>query len=121
VPNAQGMQYAVSVTHNAGVKEKSGLAGKIAGKWPFLGIRAGFSPENTNELGWRRGSESGGAFSGNQPAYPDLQGHFNPYFTGLQAVFGTIRPPSGLSRHTHGFNTIIEEIVEGFVEGFLTS
>ena len=68
----------------------------------------------------RRGSESDEALTGNLPAYPDLQGHFNADFTGVQAVFSTIRQLSCLTRRTPGFYSVIEEIVEGFVEGFLT-
>jgi hypothetical protein len=54
-----------------------------------------------------------------QPQYPDLQGDFNADFTGLQAVFNTIRSLPDLTRHLHAYYSVIEEFVEGFVEGFL--
>jgi hypothetical protein len=49
---------------------------------------------------------------------PDLQGNFNIDFTGVQAVSDTIllNPPP--TRHTPAAYSVIEEIVEGFVEGF---
>ena len=40
---------------------------------------------------WRRGSESNGVFTDCQPQYPDLRGYFNADFTGVQALFDTIR------------------------------
>jgi hypothetical protein len=67
---------------------------------------------------WRRGSESNDVFSGCQPQYPDLQGYFNIDFTGLQALFGTTRHTPDLTRHLHPAYSVIEEIVEGFVEKF---
>jgi hypothetical protein len=67
--------------------------------------------------GWRRGSESNGAFTDCQPQYPDFQGYFNTGFTGVQAVFDTIRHIPGLTRRIPAAYPVIEEIVEGFVEG----
>jgi hypothetical protein len=68
---------------------------------------------------WRRGSESNGAFTDCQPQYPDLQGYFNTGFTGVQALSDTIRFNSSPTRHAPTAYTVIEEIVEGFVEGLL--
>jgi hypothetical protein len=59
--------------------------------------------------------------TGCQPQYPDLQGDFNIDFARLQGVFGTTRHLPALTRHRHPTYSVIEEIVEGFVEGFLTS
>jgi hypothetical protein len=70
---------------------------------------------------WRRGSESNGAFTGCQPQYPDLLGHFNAGFTRVQALFVTIRHLPDLTHRIHGFYSAIEEIVEAFVEGFSTT
>jgi hypothetical protein len=67
---------------------------------------------------WRRGSESNGVFTDCQPQYPDLQGYFNTGFTGLQAVFITIRHLPDLTRQIPAAYSVIEEIVEGFVEEF---
>jgi len=67
---------------------------------------------------WRRGSESNEVFTDGQPQYPDLQGHFNFDSKGLQAVSGTTRHLPALTRHAPGACSVIEEIVEGFVEGF---
>ena len=58
-------------------------------------------------------------FTDCQPQYPDLQGDYNADFTGVQAVFNTIRPLPDLTRHIPVVYPVIEEIVEGFVEGFL--
>jgi hypothetical protein len=66
----------------------------------------------------RRGSESNGVFTDCQPQYPDLQGDFNANFTGLQEVSGTIHHMPDLTRHVPAAYSVIEEIVEGFVEGF---
>jgi hypothetical protein len=66
----------------------------------------------------RRGSESNEVFTDCQPQYPDLQGYFNADFTGLQEVSDTIRHLPDLTRHIPGTYSVIEEIVEGFVEGF---
>ena len=49
------------------------------------------------------------------------RGDFNADFTGVQALFETIRHIPDLTRHIPGAYSVIEEIVEGFVEGFLTS
>jgi hypothetical protein len=65
----------------------------------------------------RRGSESKGAFTDYQPQCPDLQGDFNVGFTGVPALFETIRLNSPPARHTPAAYSVIEEIVEGFVEG----
>jgi hypothetical protein len=67
----------------------------------------------------RRGSVFNEVFTDCQPQYPDLQGYFKADFTGLQAVFNTIRQLPDLTRHLPGYYSLIEEIVEGFVEGFL--
>jgi hypothetical protein len=67
--------------------------------------------------GWRRQSESDTVFTGCQPQYPDLQGNFNVGFTGVQALFETIRLNSPPARHTAAAYSVIEEIVEGFFEG----
>jgi hypothetical protein len=67
----------------------------------------------------RRGSESNGVFTDCQPQYPDLQGDFNIDFTGVQALFDTIRLNSPPTRRLPVAYSVIEEIVEGFVEGFL--
>jgi hypothetical protein len=67
---------------------------------------------------WRRGSESNEVFTDCQPQYPDLQGDINADFTGLQAIFNTIRSLPDLTRHIPAAYSVIEEIVEGFVEGF---
>ena len=64
------------------------------------------------------GSESNGVFTDCQPQYPDFQGYFNSGFIGVQGLFAAIRQLSDLTRRTHGFYSVIEEIVEGFVEGF---
>src|ERR1035437_3112944 len=68
---------------------------------------------------WRRRSESNGVFTDCQPQYPDLQGNFNIDSKGLQEIFGTTRHLPDLTRHAHAAYSVIEEIVEGFVEGFL--
>ncbi len=76
------------------------------------------SPCRSSGSGWRRGSESNGVFTDCQPQYPDLQGYFNTGFRVIQAVFNTTRPLPDLTRHIHPYYSVIEEIVEGFVEGF---
>jgi hypothetical protein len=48
-----------------------------------------------------------------------LQGYSNSDSKGLQAVFSTTRHAPALSRHAHPAYSVIEEIVEGFVEGIL--
>jgi hypothetical protein len=68
-----------------------------------------------------RGSESNDVFTGCQPQYPDLPGYFNIDATGLHAVIGTARYLPAITRHTHAAYSVIEEIVEGFVEVFLLS
>jgi hypothetical protein len=70
-------------------------------------------------MSWRQGSESNDAFTDYQPQYPDLQGNFNTAFAGVQDHFGTTRPLQDLTRHIPVAYSVIEEIVEGFVEGFL--
>jgi hypothetical protein len=67
---------------------------------------------------WRRGSESNEVFTDYQPQYPDLQGYFNADFKGPQAVFTTTPHLPDLTRNLHAAYSVIEEIVEGFVEGF---
>ena len=62
--------------------------------------------------------ESNGVFTDYQPQYPDLQGYFNAGFAGVQAVFITIRQLPDLTHHLPPYYSVIEEIVEGFVEGF---
>jgi len=69
---------------------------------------------------WRRGSESNEVFTDYQPQYPDLQGYFNADFTGLQEVSDIIRQLPDLTRHTPTAYSVIEEFVEGFVEGFFS-
>jgi len=66
---------------------------------------------------WRRGSESNDVFTDYQPQYPDLHGFFNIDFTGVQAISDTNRPLPDLTRHLLAYYSVIEEIVEGFVEG----
>jgi hypothetical protein len=68
----------------------------------------------------RRGSETNEVFTDYQPQYPDLQAHLNAVFSGLQEVFTTIRQLPDLTPHLPVAYSVIEEIVEGFVEGFLT-
>jgi len=67
---------------------------------------------------WRRRSESNEVFTDYQPQYPDLQGYFTADFTGVQAVYGAIGTLPDLTRHIPTANSVIEEIVEGFVEAF---
>jgi hypothetical protein len=67
---------------------------------------------------WRRGSESNEVFAVCQPQYPDLQGHFNIDFTSVQALFTITRHAPALTRHLPAAYSVIEEFVEGFVEGF---
>jgi hypothetical protein len=59
-----------------------------------------------------------GSFADCQPQCPDLQGDFNTGFTGVQAVFGTTHHLPALTRHLLAAYSVIEEIVEGFVEDF---
>jgi hypothetical protein len=66
------------------------------------------------------GQTSNEVFTDYQPQYPDLQDYFNADFTRVQAVFNTIRQLPDLTRHLPGYYSLIEEIVEGFVVGFLT-
>jgi hypothetical protein len=49
-----------------------------------------------------------------------LRGNFNADLTRVQAVSNTIRQLSDLTRHLPAAYSVIEEIVEGFVESFLT-
>jgi hypothetical protein len=65
---------------------------------------------------WRRRPESNEVFTDCQPQYPDLQRYFNTGFTGVQALYETIRHIPDLTRHTPAAYSVIE----GFVEGFLT-
>jgi hypothetical protein len=67
--------------------------------------------------GKRRGSESNEFFTDNQPQYPDLLSNLKVDFTGPQAVFCTIRQLPDLTRNLPALYSVIEEIVEGFVEG----
>jgi hypothetical protein len=76
----------------------------------FLGNR-----ENTHR---RRGSESNEVFTDNQPQYPDLRGNINAVIKGVQEVSTTIRELPDLTRQSPVAYSVIEEIVEGFVEGF---
>jgi hypothetical protein len=57
-------------------------------------------------------------FTGCQPQYPDLQWNFNIDSKWLHAVFDTTRHLPDLTRHAYPAHSVIEEIVEGFVEGF---
>jgi hypothetical protein len=68
---------------------------------------------------WRRGPESNGVFVGCQPQYPDLKGNCSIDSKGLQEVFGTTRRLPALTRHAHPAYSVVEEIVEGFVEGLI--
>jgi hypothetical protein len=63
-------------------------------------------------------SESHEAFTDYQPQYPDLRGYFNADIARVQDVFDTIRQLSDLTRHIPASYSVIEEIVEVFVEGF---
>jgi hypothetical protein len=74
--------------------------------------------ETSYPASWRRGSESNGVFTDYQPQYPDLQGYFNADLTTVQAVSDTIRQLPDLTRHLPVAYSVIEEIVESFVEGF---
>jgi hypothetical protein len=47
-----------------------------------------------------------------------LRGYFNADLTTVQAVFDTIRQLSDLTRYLPASYSVIEKIVEGFVEGF---
>ena len=60
-------------------------------------------------LGTKAEAESDEALTGNLPAYPDLQGHYNAHFTGVQGVFYPIRPLSGFTRCTHGFYSVNQQ------------
>jgi hypothetical protein len=66
----------------------------------------------------RRRSESNDVFISHQPQYADLQGDFNIDSKGVQVVFGTTRNLPALTPHAHAAYSVIEEFVEGFVEGF---
>jgi hypothetical protein len=66
-----------------------------------------------------RESESNDTFTGCQPQYHDLQGYFNIDSKGLQAVFTTTRYLPVLTRLLHPAHSVIEETVEGFVEGLV--
>jgi hypothetical protein len=50
--------------------------------------------------------------------YPDFQGDFNARFPSIQAPFFTIHIFPVPARHSPGYHSVIEEIVEGFVEDF---
>ena len=78
-----------------------------------------FFLQNPNDNGLGQGSESKDVFTDCQPQYPDLQGDFNADFTGLQEVSDPIRQLPNLTRHVPAASSVIEEIVEGFVESFL--
>ena len=69
---------------------------------------------------WRRSSESNNDFTDYQPQYPDLQGDFNASYSRLQEVFSTTGSLPDLTRHLPTYYSVIEEIIEGFVEGLLT-
>jgi len=62
--------------------------------------------------------ESEEVFTGCQPQYPDLKMNFTLDFKGPQAAFDTTRHAPALIRHLPAADTVIEEIVESFVEGF---
>jgi hypothetical protein len=90
--------------------------------WSFHWRQGLFSsnfPTNIGLFAWRRGSESNGAFTDNQPQYPDFERNFTPDFTRLQASFTTTPHAPDLTCHAHGYYSVIEEIVEGFVEGLI--
>jgi hypothetical protein len=67
---------------------------------------------------WRRGAESNDVFTGCQPQYPDLQGYFSIDYKRLQADLVTTRHLPALTPRAHAAYSVIEEFVEGFVEGF---
>ena len=69
-------------------------------------------------VGFRRGSESNEVFPGNQPQHLDFLRCLNAGFIGAQAIFNTARHLPYLKRHLFPLYSIIEEIVEGFVERF---
>jgi hypothetical protein len=73
--------------------------------------------DNNNQRSERKLSPNE-VFTDCQPQYPDLQAHFKPVFISVQTPFETIRYAPALTRRTHGFYSLIEEIVEGFVEDF---
>jgi hypothetical protein len=83
-----------------------------------VGPSTGALKQQANLKTWRRGSESNEVFTDCQPQYPDLQSHFNADFTRPQKVSDTIRQLPDLTRHIPVAYSVIEEIVEGFVEGF---
>jgi len=41
-----------------------------------------------------------------------------PDFTGVQAISDTVRQLPDLTHHQHGYCSVIEETVEGFIEVF---
>ncbi len=57
-------------------------------------------------------------FTDHQPQYPDLQAHFDIDSKGVQAVFITAHHIPALTRHMPAAYSVIEEIVESFIEGF---
>ena len=74
-----------------------------------------------NAANWRRGSESNGIFTDNQPQYPDLQGIFNTDSIGVQALFGTIRPLPALNPSTYPVCTrLLKKSLKVSLKSFLT-
>ena len=68
---------------------------------------------------WRRGSESNAVFTDFQHQYPDLRAFSTIDFKGVQALFVTTRPLPALTSRVHPAYSVIEEIVEAFVEGII--
>jgi len=64
---------------------------------------------------WRGANE---VFTDDEPQYPDLPGDINTVFKGVREVSATIRALPGLTRQSPVAYSVIEEIIEGFVEGF---
>jgi hypothetical protein len=63
-------------------------------------------------------SESKEVLSGCQPQYPNLQGYFSFDYAGVHVDFSTTRHLPDLTRYKPAAYSVIEEIVEGFIEGF---
>jgi hypothetical protein len=49
---------------------------------------------------------------------PNARLNLKADFTWFQELFSTTRPPPDLTRHLHAYYSVIEEILEGFVELF---
>jgi hypothetical protein len=68
--------------------------------------------------GWRRVLESNDIQTGCEPEHPYLQRNFSIDSKGVQEVFVTAHLLPALTRHVHPACPVIEEFVEGFIEGF---